>query len=85
MDPLGNYRGRHKANPRLNYSLLDVPVISGVRLLGPCFQYVFRPSGGIPNPNDPSGLSRIGDAAVFGVTTQILITRRCKLPLNQKK
>jgi len=32
---------------------------------------VFRPSGGIPNPNDPSGLSRIGDAAVFGFTTTL--------------
>jgi porin len=40
-------------------------------LLAPYFQYIFRPSGGIPNPNDPSGVSRIGDAAVFGVTTTI--------------
>jgi porin len=40
-------------------------------LLAPYFQYVFRPSGGIPIPNDPSGLSRIGDAAVFGVTTKL--------------
>jgi porin len=32
---------------------------------------MFRPSGGISNPNDPSGLSRIGDAAVFGVTTTL--------------
>jgi porin len=40
-------------------------------LLAPYFQYVFRPSGGIPNPNDPSGLSRIGDAAVFGVTSTL--------------
>jgi porin len=40
-------------------------------LLAPYFQYVFRPSGGIPNPNDPSGLSRIGDAAVFGLTTTV--------------
>ncbi|MDA9511103.1 porin [Bradyrhizobium sp. CCBAU 11386] len=40
-------------------------------LVAPYFQYVFRPSGGIPNPNDPSGVSRIGDAAVFGVTTTI--------------
>ncbi len=40
-------------------------------LLAPYFQYVFRPSGGIPNPNDPSGISRIGDAAVFGVTTTL--------------
>ena len=40
-------------------------------LLAPYFQYVFRPSGGIPNPNDPSGVSRIGDAAVFGLTTTL--------------
>ncbi len=40
-------------------------------LVAPYFQYVFRPSGGIPNPNDPTGVSRIGDAAVFGVTTTI--------------
>jgi porin len=32
---------------------------------------VFRPSGGIPNPNDPSSLTRIGDAAVFGITTTV--------------
>src|SRR5450631_2352377 len=40
-------------------------------LLAPYFQYVFHPAGGIPNPNDPSRLSRIGDAAVFGVTTTL--------------
>lgn len=40
-------------------------------LIAPYFQYVMRPSGGIPNPNDPTGVSRIGDAAVFGVTTTI--------------
>lgn len=40
-------------------------------LIAPYFQYVVRPSGGIPNPNDPTGVSRIGDAAVFGVTTTL--------------
>ncbi|HUI96000.1 MAG TPA: carbohydrate porin [Xanthobacteraceae bacterium] len=40
-------------------------------LLQPYFQYVFRPSGGIPNPEDPSGIARIGDAAIFGLTTTI--------------
>jgi len=40
-------------------------------LMAPYFQYVFRPSGGIPNPNDPTGVLRIGDAAVFGLTTTI--------------
>lgn len=34
--------------------------------LQPDFQYVFRPSGGIANPRDPSG-SRIRNAAVFGL------------------
>jgi porin len=40
-------------------------------LLAPYLQYVFRPSGGIPHPNDSSGISRIGDAAVFGLTTTV--------------
>ena len=40
-------------------------------LLAPYFQYVIRPSGGVPNPNDPTGLSRIGDAAVFGLTSTL--------------
>ena len=41
-------------------------------LIEPFFQYVFRPSGGIPNPNpySPVGVTtRIGDAAVFGLTS----------------
>jgi porin len=40
-------------------------------LLQPYFQYVVRPSGGAPNPNDPTGVARIGDAAVFGLTTTL--------------
>lgn len=40
-------------------------------LLAPYFQYVIRPSGGVPSPTDPSGLSRIGNAAVFGLTTTL--------------
>jgi porin len=40
-------------------------------LLAPYFQYVFRPSGGIANPFDPTGLRRIGDAAVFGLTSTL--------------
>jgi porin len=40
-------------------------------LLQPFFQYVFRPSGGVPNPSDPTGISRIGDAAIFGLTTTL--------------
>jgi porin len=40
-------------------------------LLAPYVQYIHRPSGGIVNPNDPSGVSRIGDALVFGMTTTL--------------
>jgi porin len=32
----------------------------------PDFQYIFRPGGGIPDPNDPAGIRRIGNAAVVG-------------------
>jgi pseudouridylate synthase len=32
-------------------------------------QYIFRPSGGIPNPQNPS--ERIGDEAIFGLRTTI--------------
>ncbi|MGV7217343.1 carbohydrate porin [Bradyrhizobium sp. UFLA05-112] len=59
---------------RSNETLLEVIYEAHIKpgwLLAPYFQYVWRPSGGIPNPNDPSGLSRIGDAAVFGLTTTI--------------
>ncbi len=35
----------------------------------PDFQYVFRPGGGIPNPNNPT--QRVGDEAVFGARTTI--------------
>lgn len=40
-------------------------------LLQPFFQYIVRPGGGIANPNDPSGLTRIGNVAVFGLTTTL--------------
>lgn len=40
-------------------------------LLQPFFQYVLRPSGGIPNPNDPLAIARIGDAAIFGLTSTL--------------
>jgi porin len=40
-------------------------------LVQPFFQYVFRPSGGVSNPSDPTGISRIGDAAIFGLTTTL--------------
>jgi len=59
---------------RSNETLLELIYEAHLKpgwLLAPYFQYVFRPSGGIPNPNDPSGLSRIGDAAIFGVTTTL--------------
>jgi len=32
----------------------------------PDFQYIFRPGGGIPDPNDPAGIRRIGNATVLG-------------------
>jgi porin len=59
---------------RSNETLLELIYEAHVRpgwLLAPYFQYVFRPSGGIPNPTDPGGLSRIGDAAVFGLTSTL--------------
>ena len=59
---------------RSNETLLEFIYEAHIKpgwLLAPFFQYVFRPSGGIPNPNDPSGISRIGDAAVFGLTTTV--------------
>ena len=41
-------------------------------LLQPFFQYVFRPAGGIQNPYNPPGTTaRIGDAAIFGLTSTI--------------
>ncbi|WP_247972900.1 carbohydrate porin [Bradyrhizobium sp. 195] len=59
---------------RSNETLIEMIYEAHVKpgwLIAPYFQYVFRPSGGIPNPSDPNGISRIGDAAVFGVTTTI--------------
>ncbi|MBR0696163.1 carbohydrate porin [Bradyrhizobium lablabi] len=59
---------------RSNETLIELIYEAHIKpgwLLAPYFQYVFRPSGGIPNPNDPSGLSRIGDAAVFGLTSTL--------------
>ena len=59
---------------RSNETLIELIYEAHIKpgwLLAPYFQCVFRPSGGIPNPNDPSGLSRIGDAAVFGLTTTL--------------
>nr|WP_249811929.1 carbohydrate porin [Bradyrhizobium sp. 2] len=59
---------------RSNETLIEMIYEAHIKpgwLIAPYFQYVFRPSGGIPNPNDPTGVARIGDAAVFGVTTTI--------------
>ena len=36
----------------------------------PDFQYVFTPSGGVPNPLRPD--QRIGNAAVFGLRTNVV-------------
>jgi len=57
---------------RSNETLLEIIYEAHLKpglLMAPYFQYVWRPSGGIPNPLDPTGISRIGDAAVFGLTT----------------
>ncbi len=57
---------------RSNETLVEVIYEAHIKpgwLVAPYFQYVFRPSGGVPNPIDPTGISRIGDAAVFGLTT----------------
>lgn len=59
---------------RSNETLLEMIYEAHIKpgwLIAPYFQYVWRPSGGVPNPNDPTGISRIGDAAVFGVTTTL--------------
>ncbi len=37
----------------------------------PDFQYIWNPGGGVLNPNDPTGLSTIKNAAVFGVRTTV--------------
>ncbi|MCB1545881.1 MAG: carbohydrate porin [Methylobacteriaceae bacterium] len=39
--------------------------------LQPNFQYVIRPAGGVPDPRDPFGLRRVGNAAVAGLRTTI--------------
>jgi len=62
--------GPVRSNETLIELIYEAHIKSGW-LLAPYFQYVFRPSGGIPNPNDPSGLSRVGDAAVFGLTSTL--------------
>ena len=43
---------------RSNETLIEMIYEAHIKpgwLIAPYFQYVFRPSGGIPNPNDPSG------------------------------
>ena len=37
----------------------------------PVFQYVFHPGGGIADPDDPTQIHRIKDAAVFGLRSTI--------------
>jgi porin len=56
---------------RTNETLIELIYEAHIKpgwLLAPYFQYVYRPSGGVPNPLDPSGLARIGDAIVLGLT-----------------
>jgi porin len=50
--------------------IYEVHIKPGWRL-EPYFQYVLRPSGGVSNPSDPSGLTRIRDAVVVGLTSEI--------------
>lgn len=59
---------------RSNETLLELIYEAHLKpgwLLAPYLQYVWRPSGGIPNPNGPTGISRVGDAAVFGINTTV--------------
>ena len=35
--------------------------------LQPDFQYVFHPGGNVPDPNDPTGVRAVKDAAIFGI------------------
>jgi len=54
--------------------LLEIIYEAHVRpgwLMAPYFQYIYRPSGGVPSPTDPLGIARIGNAAVFGLTNTI--------------
>jgi porin len=59
-----------RSNEILLEAIYEAHVLPGW-LVQPFFQYVIRPSGGIVNPNDPAGIARIGDAAVFGLTTTL--------------
>jgi len=43
--------------------------VTGWWQLQPDFQYFFRPGGGVPDPNNPSG--RVGDEAVFGLRSLV--------------
>jgi porin len=54
--------------------LLEVIYEAHIRpgwLMAPYFQYIYRPSGGVPSPTDPTGIAKIGNAAVFGLTNTI--------------
>ncbi|HMN73906.1 MAG TPA: carbohydrate porin [Rhodoblastus sp.] len=39
--------------------------------LQPNFQYVIRPAGGVPDPRDPLGIQRVGNAVVAGLRSTI--------------
>jgi porin len=50
-------------------AIYEAHVMPGL-LVQPFFQYIIRPAGGVPNPyNPPRVTTRIGDAAVFGLTS----------------
>jgi len=54
---------------------------------GCCWRHIFNMcfdrSGGIPNPTRSGGLSRIGDAAVFGLTRTAKILARLRLSTDE--
>jgi porin len=52
--------------------VLEVPYKAPITpwlMLQPDFQYIIRPGGGVPNPNNPT--STIGNAAVFGLRSVV--------------
>jgi len=56
---------RHETAVELTYAAQIAPWW----LVQPSAQYVFNPGGGVPNPRNPA--KRLGDAAVFGLRTNV--------------
>jgi porin len=65
---------RQRPNPvRSSESFLELTYqiqLAGWWNLQPDLQYVFTPSGGIPNPSDST--RRIGNEAIFGLRTNVI-------------